>query len=125
MMVAPTTIKWIVFYDDGSSFTSEEGEPWDAPRVGVEAIAIVDISCGVYAIGDLDFYCWHFEDNGYWMNHNERGMLQYLAKPGKEKVVLQGYAINRAKWANIKVNAVRDPRLPKVTAKAPREAAEE
>lgn len=30
---------WRVYYADGSVFTSQEGEPWDAPRLGVQVVA--------------------------------------------------------------------------------------
>ena len=31
-------MKWAIYYSDRSIFTSDDGEPWDAPRLGVQVI---------------------------------------------------------------------------------------
>ena len=112
--------QWVIWYDDWSSFSSEDGEPWEAPRDYVICIAVADIGCGRYIIGEVDWYCWHFED-AQWVPHNRAGMQQYLRKPGKEKVVLEGYWITRERYGNIRSHALKvDDRLPKVTANGPR-----
>ena len=112
--------EWIVFYDDDSSFSSDDGPPGDAPREGVQCIASVDISCGHYVHAEQDWYCWHFDD-GCWVPHSFSGMLQYLRKPGTEKVVLEGYWIKRERYAANRRKAEKDPRLPPITARPPRQ----
>ena len=113
-------IKWIIWYDDFSSFTNEDGEPWGAPREGVVCIAIAERSCGRYVLGEVDFYCWHFEDE-QWVPHDRLGMMQYLRRPGKEKLILEGYWVTQHRYGTIrKIALKKDDRLPPVTANPPR-----
>jgi hypothetical protein len=112
--------KWIIWYDDFSSFSSEDGEPWEAPREGVICIAIASIECGRYILSEMDWYCWHFESDT-WVPHNRSGMQQYLRRPGKEKVVIEGYWVTKELYGKIRSHALKvDDRLPKVTAGGPR-----
>ena len=120
MALVPTTAKWIIFYDDGSSFSSLDGDPWEAPRTGVICIAVAHISCGNYILAEQNFYCWHFEDSE-WVPHDQNGLWQYLQKPGPYKVTLQGYWINRERYAAMRSAAGKDERLPSRTANPPRQ----
>lgn len=113
-------IEWIIFYDDESSFSSVDGPPSEAPRDGVQCIAVVDRGCGHYILSEQDWYCWHFEDD-CWVPHGWAGMLQYLRKPGVLKIVLEGYAIKGERHYKQRSKARKDPRLPPVTAKPPRQ----
>ena len=113
-------INWIIWYDDHSNFSSDDGDPWDAPRDGVICISVADRGCGRYVLGEVDWYCWHFEDER-WVPHNRSGMQQYLRKPGKEKVVIEGYWIEKERYGKIRSHAMKvDDRLPSVTANPPR-----
>lgn len=109
--------QWVIFYEDGSSFSDLDGPPELAPRMYVQCIAIADISCGHYTIAEMNFYAWH-EDQ--WVPHDISGLLQYLAAPGKEKIVLQGYWIDRKVFSRLRSAAKKDPRLPPKTANDPR-----
>lgn len=113
--------QWIIWYDDFSSFSNEDGEPWDAPRENVVCIAVASIECGRYILGEVDWYCWHFEDS-QWVPHNRSGMQQYLRKPGKEKVVVEGYWVTKERYGKIRSHALKvDDRLPKAMANGPRQ----
>jgi hypothetical protein len=47
-------------------------------------------------------------------------MQQYLRKPGKEKVVVEGYWVEKQRYTKIRSHALKvDDRLPKVTANPP------
>lgn len=108
--------EWVVWYADESSFSSDDGEPWDAPREGVICIVQAAIDCGRFILQETNFYCWHFED-AQWVPHDTLGMHDYLRKPGKEKVVLRGYWVPRERFANIRTRAKKlDDRLPAQTA---------
>ena len=81
---------------------------------------MADKSCGRYILGEQNFYCWHFEDN-QWVPHDRSGMRQYLRRPGKNKVVIEGYWIVKKRYSEIRSHALKvDDRLPKVTANPPR-----
>lgn len=120
MFIAKGKERWIIWYDDHFSFSNVDGEPWEAPREGIICIAVADRSCGRYLLGEMDFYCWHFDDQ-QWVMHNYSGMRQYLRKPGVKKVVLEGYWISKHRYSEIRTHALKvDKRLPFVTANPPR-----
>jgi hypothetical protein len=111
--------RWIVWYDDFSSFCSDDYEPWEIPRDGVICIAVERDSCGRYLISSRSYYCWHFQEN-QWVCHDRDGERQYLRKPGKEKVVLEGYEVSKDFYQEIKHHALEvDDRLHPRTAKGP------
>ena len=114
------TADWIVFYDDGHSFSSLDGQPWEAPRSFVLCIAVADPSCGNYILAETNFYCWHYEDDA-WVGHDLNGLVQYLQKPGDRKLVMCGYYVNRDRYLTVRKNIHKDPRLPKKTANGPRQ----
>jgi hypothetical protein len=110
---------WIVWYDDETSFSSDDGQPWDAPRDGVVCITASKPSCGRFLIAWRSYYCWHFDEQ-QWVPHDRDGERQYLRKPGKEKVVLEGYELSKDFYQDIKHHAEYvDDRLPPKTANGP------
>jgi len=114
---------WIIFYDDGSSFSSDDGGPGDAPREGVQIIAQADQGCGLRWVHSRDFYCWHNDDwAGCWIGHNAPGVrrYRYWSEKGQESgVVLTGYELPPESWYRIAGLAHADPRLPVKTAGHP------
>ena len=59
--------RWLIFYTNGSIFSSAEGEPWDAPRQGVLAVASCKdkAECDWYLLQQVERY--YFEaDKGGW-----------------------------------------------------------
>jgi hypothetical protein len=109
---------WIVYYDDSTSFSSQDGPPADAPRLGVQVIAAKDIGCGRLIWRGWDFYVWMESE---WVVKNLHGLFDFLALPGAEKIVLQGRGIPHHKHIAILETAIYDPRLPTKTADDPRE----
>lgn len=58
-------MEWMIWYGDGSRFTSEDGSPWDAPRLNVQLIATINGSLGWDLISQSDYY--YFDDQiGVW-----------------------------------------------------------
>ncbi len=117
---------WVIYYSNDSSFSSLDGLPECAPRVGVQAIGIADIGCGHYVLSEQNYYCWHFDDE-QWVPHDAAGMHQYLASNSGDarKIVLQGYWIDRDRHFKLRKKALTDERLPPVSAKPPRDPGEE
>ena len=105
-------IAWIVFYDDGSSFTSEDGAPERAPKDGVQIVAVRDIKTGVQWISGNDHYCWQ---GGTWVGHNREVIRHYRIRcqqKGEPAVILNGYGLPDEDWYRIANTAYSDPRLP-------------
>lgn len=114
---------WIIYYSDGSSFSSDDGGPGDAPRDGVQVIVNRDEGrCGRLFWHGSDFYCWQ---EGEWVpRNNDAGLFDYLRQPGTEKIVLQGRGIRYQAFIDIYNRAVEDKRLPQKDARDHREPPE-
>lgn len=100
---------WVIFYDDGSSFSSDDGGPGDAPRDGVQVVSIANDRVGRVHWHQRDYYCWH--DNE-WISRDIHGVMDYLRQPGIEKIVLQGRAIAYRRFVAVLELARYDTRLP-------------
>lgn len=109
---------WIIWYDDGSSFSSDDGAPHEAPRDGVQVITAADDACGRLLWHSADYYCWQ---DGEWVMHNLIGLMDYLRQPGVEKIVLQGRGIAYQRFRSVYRAADEDTRLPTKFALSPRE----
>ncbi len=121
-MSADAMAAWVIWYDDASSFSSDDGAPYEAPRDGVQVISVADIGTGRLMWHSSDFYCW--QDNE-WVPRSLLGLMDYLREPGAEKIVLQGRGIAYRRFIDIYNKAVEDSRLPwKKTARDAREPAE-
>ena len=104
--------KWIVYYEDGKSFSSDWGNPEDAPRRGVLVVVNEDKEVGrvIYHAGD--FYVWNHDE---WLPVDHYGFMDYLLEPGSYKVVLFGRMTTREKMHEAYKQAFEDTRLPAKT----------
>ena len=87
---------WVIFYHDGSEYSSLDGSPWDAPRTGVLAIFVKDErerpdGRGYYPVYHQDYYTFHACGES-WASHNLIGLADYLVME-KYPLVLRGYEI--------------------------------
>lgn len=106
--------EWIIFYEDGSTFSSDDGGPGDAPSDGVIVIAYQNINVGRMLLHSADYYAWHrtADERGEWVPHNKRGIDYYLSKPDEPGIYVVAYGIPYARWQVIYQQALDDPRLP-------------
>ncbi len=104
---------WIVYYEDGSSFTSEDGKPEDAPRRGVLIVAVGDKEVGKQLHHRADFYMWK---KGEWVPADKWGFMDYMLEPGSYKVVLWGRMTTRTIMHEVYKKAWADDRMEKKTA---------
>lgn len=100
---------WIIYYEDGTSFTSEQGNPEDAPRLGVLVVANKDVEVGKVLHHRADFYIWREE----WLPADKFGIMDYLLMPGSYKVVLWGRMTTRLNMTTIYSKAFLDSRMDK------------
>lgn len=105
-------ITWIVYYSDGSSFTSEDGPASAAPRTDVQVVVNHSVKRGKLPWHSVDYYCWQGDE---WVPHALDGLHDYLAAPGTEKIVLRSYGIPAKAFMKIYEQAIKDPRMPWVT----------
>lgn len=57
---------WKIFYDDGSTFSIEEGRPEDAPPLGFICAVGYDEANRRYIMHGWDHYCWDIESQQWW-----------------------------------------------------------
>lgn len=68
---------WKIWYDDGTTFSNEEGNPEDAPIDGVQAI-LQWLPLGNYnIIPSSDYYWWVWDR---WVGGNINGLERFLRK---------------------------------------------
>lgn len=71
---------WRIFYEDGSTFSDEDGSPFEAPRTGVQAIVYSDVD-GLSMLSQSDYYYYEPErcDWGWW-HCSPHGMTLHLQR---------------------------------------------
>ena len=68
---------WKIYYGDKSSFSNEDGSPFDAPRTNVQAIVRHDDWVGYIIVHANDYYCL---DGDGWYCTDLIGMADYLIR---------------------------------------------
>lgn len=71
---------WMAFYEDGTTFSSDDGRPWEAPRFGVICL-VQDDSAGkwvFYIQEKMTVLCWGWRSPGEWVSCDMFGALDYF-----------------------------------------------
>jgi hypothetical protein len=105
-------MRWIVYYGDGSSFTSEDGPPDAAPRTNVQVVVNHSVKRGKLPWHSVDYYCWQGNE---WVPHALDGLHDYLAEKRDKHIVMRSYGVPAKAFMEIYQRAVTDPRMPWVT----------
>jgi hypothetical protein len=66
---------WKIFYEDGSTFSSEDGSPTDAPALGIQVIVQNDPDSGRYNQSGSDYYVYR---DGRWWGVDIFGLFDFL-----------------------------------------------
>ena len=101
-------IDWIIWYDDGGSFTNLQGSFYEAPRWGVICIVAYSRDHGRVIWHGTDYYVYDIA----WISCDFVGLIDYLTRPGKEKTVLIGRHVQPAIFDKVFKMASQDPRMP-------------
>lgn len=116
-MVGPL-VDWIVWYADGSTFTSAQGEPKDSPKFGVIAVAQADawlgheVMTGEWYVYRADVRKWFFCDSfGVKDQMIHFGHVIGAVRPGR--------FVTNDEYAAILKTTFDDPRLPRRSALKP------
>jgi hypothetical protein len=89
-------LRWRIYYGDGSTYSSTDGSPFDAPRLNVQIIVGPDAQTGRYIVAQHDAYWWDNERER-WFGGDRRGEWDYLCQLGP-RVVLYGRFIGNAEY---------------------------
>jgi hypothetical protein len=101
--------QWVVWYDDTTSFSWEQGQPHLAPRWGVICVVERSAEHGRIIWVGHDYYWWHPEG---WAGGDLTGLLDYVTQPILERVVLVGRSVPATRHHRVYKMALDDPRLP-------------
>jgi hypothetical protein len=104
-------LQWRIYYGDGSTFSSEDGEPQNAPCRNVICIVEANDDLGRYIVHRRDYYWW----SEAWYGGDIFGLFDYLSDAGY-KVVKFGRTLPNAAYRAIYHEAVHDPDFPRKSA---------
>lgn len=117
---------WKVYYDGGSTYSSEDGDITAAPGWGVLAIAYVDRATGRSVMRGFDYY--YFME-GEWYGNDLTGLLDRLLNMNPDTgkrwpvdVVLAGRGVDDKSFQAAVHLALTDPDLPPKSGKNRRES---
>ena len=103
--------EWRIFYDDGSTFDSLDGEPHEAPTEGFICAVGYNQMGGRYIMSSWDFYCFDKESNQWW-GMNFPGLLDRLRR-GVVYAYKEGRTITNSRFKEIMREAEAQPDFPK------------
>lgn len=104
-------LRWLIYYADGSTYSSEDGPPENAPRDYVEVVLQEDEFRGrkdvISGAGTTyQYFCWHGDR---WIIHDDSGLRQYNDLFGEKAIVLNGFYIEDEKFWAIHQQAIDNP----------------
>ena len=99
---------WRIWYDNGTTYGSDNGQPQDAPGRGVICIVQENERTGRVKLSGADYYTWN---GGQWFRADSFGLWDYLAGRGWKKVVF-GRMVDRGRYELIMREAEADKDFP-------------
>jgi hypothetical protein len=97
-------LEWVIYYDDESTYTNEDGPPELAPSEGVQVIVKPHPDVGWTMDYSADYYLW-LDD--HWQGVTEDRFWSYLFRPGWKKILF-GERLDDNKWQEVYQRAKRD-----------------
>ena len=92
---------WIIFYDDDTTFSSDDGSPGEAPAVGV-LVLIQENANGNWVLYEKrDYYCWNWRAKNEWVATDGKGMHDYLFHHDDWRMVLYGRWVSDRKYQDV------------------------
>lgn len=91
--------RWIIFYEDGTTFCSNDGSPWDAPRLGVQHIAQSkdEKDSDWFFINQFDQYYYEKVRGGWCEARDLLTVMQHLLRAYKPCIIF-GSMVNNETW---------------------------
>jgi len=106
------TPAWRIFYDDGSTFSSADGEPHEAPSEGVIcAVGYTPDDGERYIANRGDYYHFH-RGEGRWWECDLAGLLDRLRNNSEVYAYKEGRRVSKKLWEEILIAANNDPDFP-------------
>ena len=102
---------WRIYYSDGATFSSVDGEPTDAPAFGVICVVFPDADVGRIVMHGWDWYYYVPEDKNWW-GSDIHGLLDRLLHGLPLVGVKQGRSVATPTYKSIFKTASLDPDFP-------------
>lgn len=109
-------LSWRIYYDDGSTYDSAQGEPHEAPGLGVQAVVQVDERVGRVILTRFDWYYYRY-DLGEWWASDYFGLLDQLTSDTERRVGAVRSGRNAASYHEVMLRAQSDPDFPPKSAR--------
>ena len=94
---------WKIYYEDGRVFSNEDGQPFDAPRVGVQVI--VQGRDGSYElVHGKDYFYWEPRRGG-WYSTDQFGAFDHLIRAERQCLLIGRMLADdewQALWTRVK-----------------------
>jgi hypothetical protein len=100
-------LKWRIYYGDGTTFSSEDGEPVDAPGYGVQCIVQPEKNRGRSVMQGWDWY--YYNADGRWWGCNENALLLRHVFRKSSVAPSAGETISEEEFFAITTKAGSDP----------------
>lgn len=101
---------WRVYYEDGSTFSSDDGPPERAPPFGFICAIGYDETGGRYIMHGWDHYCWDVAAQQWW-GMDLCGLIDRLAR-NVVTAYKQGRTVTKTRFQEIMQAANLDPEFP-------------
>jgi len=101
---------WRIYYDDKSTFDSDQGSPEDAPSQGFICAVGWDETGKRYIMHGWDHYNWD-DDVDQWWGMSYTGLFDRLLR-NKVKAYKMGRTVCRRDWEELMILANNDPDFP-------------
>lgn len=101
-------MEWIIFYGDGTTFDSTQGNPEDAERYDICCIVLPDPDCGRMILYGWDWYMFKDGAESEWSGHDIHGLVDQLLHDQKRliRAVAQGRCYATVRFKDIYRRAV-------------------
>ena len=109
-------IDWRIYYSDGDTFSSDEGDPGDAPGWSAQIVLVKDEEVGRRLICMSDYYIYH---DAAWLGVDFVGLMDHLVN--ELCIVKVGRMITKSQWRDLHDLAIADKDFPQKSARDQRE----
>lgn len=105
------TVRWRVYYDNGSTFSNEDGTPEQSPAFGVICIVSTNDLIGRIILHKHDWYWW-IADEKVWFGGDIFGLLDRLLHRLSTEAILQGRTVPNEAFRDTMGRADKDEDFP-------------
>lgn len=102
---------WRIYYADGSSFSSDQGGPEDAPQLGFICAVGYGPDGARYITHGFNHYRWDTETRQWW-GMDWHGVLDRLRMGGDFTAYKEGRMVGDVTFRDLMTRAHRDPDFP-------------